>query len=492
VSEPRATRVDVAILGAGPAGLGAAWALAGSGARVVVLEREAEVGGLCRTHDRDGYRFDMGGHRFITSDGALLDRVTRLMGDELLLAERKSEVALLGRRFRYPLELKDLLRKLPPRVAARALASYVKARWRRDPTPPETFEAWATQRFGRALYELFLGPYTEKVWGVPPDQLSAEWASQRISLLDLKDVIRWLLPRSRARPPRTYAKTFLYPRLGMGQLFTSIAEACEAGGVECWRGCAAVGLELDGQRVRGVRVQGPAGPLLLEAEHVLSTAPLSLLQGWLPGGQALGEFRFRPVRFLNLALERGRVLPVTWQYVGERRFRAGRLQEPNKRSPHMAPAGRSSLMVEIPHAPGDGIDRADDAALLERIWPELEALEVGVRREEVRFAFSVRAPEAYPVHLKRTAERRERALGFVDGWSNLRSFGRQGGFRFVFSDACLRMGLDAAAGLLQGRLPASLELARVQSSRRLVEVESVVGGGGAWLGAAQKEKPSSR
>ncbi|MEZ6187163.1 MAG: FAD-dependent oxidoreductase [Planctomycetota bacterium] len=476
MSPPRRLRADVAILGGGPAGLGAAWALAGSGARVVLVEREAEVGGLCRTHVQDGYRFDMGGHRFITADRPLLDRVTRLLGDELLLAERRSEVALLGRRFRYPLELKDLLANLPPRLAARALASYVKARWRRDASPPETFEAWATQRFGRALYELFLGPYTEKVWGVPPAELSAEWASQRISLLDLKDVLRWLLRRQRGRPPRTYAKSFLYPRLGMGQLFTRIGEAAAAGGVETLRGARARGLVLAGRRVQAVELDTAQGPALLEAEHVLSTVPLSQLLSWLPAGRGLAaRFPFRPVRFLNLALNRGSVLPVTWRYVGEQRFRAGRLQEPNKRSPFMAPRGRSSLMVEVPHAAGDAIDLASDAELLEQLWPELEGLEVGVSRAELRFAFSVRAPEAYPVHLRGTEAARAEALALVDQLENLRSFGRQGGFRFVFSDACLRMGLDAGAGLLAGATPASLALAQVQSARRLVEVESVVG-----------------
>jgi protoporphyrinogen oxidase len=466
-------RVDVVVLGGGPAGLGAAWELAAGGASVAVVEREEAAGGLCRTHHREGYRFDMGGHRFITADRELLDRVVALCGDDLLLAERTSEVQLLGRRFKYPLELPDLIRKLPPGLAARALLAYLRRRVRPRRRPPASFEEWAQDRFGSVLYDLFLGPYTQKVWGVPPDQLSAEWATQRISFHDLLEVARSLLRRAQAEPPRTYARSFLYPRLGIGLLFERIADASREGGARVLTSSRPVALERDGDRVVACVLDTPDGLARIATDHVLSTIPLPRI---LELCQAPAEptLRFRPVRFLNVALARGAALPTTWRYVGEARFRAGRLQEPRKRSPHMAPPGLTSLQVEVPHAPGDEVDRADDAGLLALMRGELDELGVPLGRD-VRFAFSVRAPQAYPVHLRGVEEARARALAAVDRLVNLRTLGRQGAFRFVFSDAALRMGILAGQGVLSSRLPSSVELARVASARRLIEVDSLVG-----------------
>lgn len=470
---------DVIVLGGGPAGLGAAWEVASGGARVLVVERDDATGGLCRTHERDGFRFDMGGHRFITADRDLLDRVVRLAGDDLLLAERTSEVALLGRRFRYPLELGNLLKNLPPRLAVKALASWARARVVPRRGPPATFEDWAVERFGRVLFDLFIGPYTAKVWGEPPGQLSTEWAAQRISLLDLGEAIRHLLPRLFGRQeeatPRTHARTFLYPRLGMGQLFDRIRDEAQRRGATVLHRARATSFERTGQRVTRVMLETPDGPASARADWVLSTIPLPAVLPLALGdeGAALAApFVFRPVRFLDVALARATALPTTWCYVGDEKLAAGRLQEPRRRSAHMAPAGATSLMIEVPHAPGDALDRASDDELLRRMRDELRPL-VDLDRD-VRFAFSVRAPEAYPVHLRGTEHARAAALAALGRVSNLRTFGRQGAFRFIFSDAALRMGIDAAAGVLSGTPPPNEELARVQSARTLVEVESVV------------------
>jgi protoporphyrinogen oxidase len=466
---------DAIVLGGGPAGLAATWELSAGGARALVVEREEAVGGLCRTHERAGYRFDMGGHRFITSDRALLDRVVGLMGEDLLLAQRTSEVALLGQRFKYPLELPDLARKLPPRLAARALLSYLRQRLRPH-SAPRNFEEWATRRFGRVLYELFLGPYTQKVWGVAPRELSPEWAPQRISFHDLGQVARALFRRRQDAPPRTYTKSFLYPRLGMGQIFTTIATATRNHGTQILTHARARALEVEQGRVRSVELDTPQGPARARADWILSTIPLpALLELSAPAlaRELAPDLRFRPVRFLNVGLTCREVLPTTWRYVGEGRLRAGRLQEPNKRSPHMAPPGRTSLMVEIPYASGDSIDLLDDARLLEHIRGELTQLGVPLEADPP-LVFSVRAPEAYPVHLRATKTARARALAAVDTLDNLRTYGRQGGFRFIFTDAAMRMGFLAAGGVLNARPPSSHDLAQLSSARTLTEVSSIV------------------
>lgn len=189
------------IVGGGPCGLAAAWHLARRGAQPIVLEAEDLMGGLCATYERDGFRFDLGGHRFVSGDAELSRWVEGLLGSNLLERERRSVVLHEGRRFRYPLEATDLVRNLGLHDNAQALAGYVRARVasRLRPRQDVTFEDWVTARFGRPLYDRFFGPYTQKLWGLHPSRISADWAAERISLLNLTDVA---LRLAGLRPPR--------------------------------------------------------------------------------------------------------------------------------------------------------------------------------------------------------------------------------------------------------------------------------------------------
>src|SRR3954468_13154844 len=216
----------VAILGGGACGTTAAWHLARAGVDVTVLEREPRVGGLCGTEERDGFRFDFGGHRFISKSRALEQLVRELVGDDLLLRTRSSAVLHGGRRYRYPRELDDVVRNAGFVDGGRALASYARQKLtaRRADV---SFEDWVVQRFGRRLYDAFFGPYTHKLWGIPPTEISSDWAAQRISLPSLGDVLLRLLGL-RQGGARTYAKHYLYPRRGIGQLFTRMAQEITA------------------------------------------------------------------------------------------------------------------------------------------------------------------------------------------------------------------------------------------------------------------------
>ena len=252
----------VVVLGGGAAGMTAAWELASAGVDVTVLEREARLGGLCATHERDGWRFDLGGHRFISRSGDLVARVRGLLGEELLERSRRSVILNAGRAYRYPLDALDLARTLRFSDGARALASYLQARVRQRvrPRADVSFRDWVTARFGAHLYDRFFGPYTEKLWGIAPESLSADWAEERISLLDLGDAALRLLGLSRARRPRSYARRYYYPRLGIGQIFERMGEALGALGAEVRLSVEACGLEVDGSGgVCGVRWRDASG-----------------------------------------------------------------------------------------------------------------------------------------------------------------------------------------------------------------------------------------
>ena len=465
------------IIGAGPCGLAAAWHLARRGARPVVLEREDLVGGLCATHERGPWRFDLGGHRFVSGDAELSRWVEGLLGDDLLEQERRSVVLHEGRRFRYPLEAADLVRNLGVRDNVEALAGFVRARLenRIAPRPDLTFEDWVTSRFGRPLYDRFFGPYTEKLWGIPASRISSDWAAERISLLDLRDVALRLAGLRRT-PTRTYARRYLYPRQGMGQLYRAVAAEVERHGGLVRTGVRVIGVESKGARAVAVRIESRGGPERIPLGELLSTAPLPelvrALRPELPGDldRAAKALRFRALTFVNLMLGRADFSENTWMYVASGALRTSRIQEPRRRSPAMAPEGRTSLMLEVPCDVGDATWRAGIEELRAGGVRELEQL--GMRVDDVLDAFCVRVPHGYPVyHLGYDRDRRA-LLAEVDRFANVRTAGRQGLFRYVFMDAAMRMGIHAAEQMLEGRRDGAA-LDAIGRSARVVETTAL-------------------
>lgn len=465
------------IIGGGPCGLAAAWHLARRGAHPVVLEAEDCVGGLCATHERDGWRFDLGGHRFVSSDAELSRWVEQMLGDDLLEQERRSVVLHEGRAFRYPLEAADLVRNLGLRENLEALWGYarVRARRRGAPASQQSFEGWVTARFGRPLYDRFFGPYTQKLWGLHPSLISADWAQERISLLDLTDVALRLL-KLRTAPTRTYARRYLYPREGMGQLYRLVAADVVKHGGTVLTGARAVGLEVQGARVTAVHAETPRGPERIPVGELLSTMPLPALVRLLARdaptevARAADALRFRALTFVNLMLGRRDFSENTWMYVASASLSTSRIQEPKRRSPWMAPEGRTSLMLEVPCDVGDATWTAGIEQLRARALAELGQL--GFRVDDVLGAFRVRVAHGYPVyHLGYDADR-QLLLREVSRFGNVRTAGRQGLFRYVFMDAAMRMGIVAADQMLAGRQDGRA-LDAIGRSTRVVETTAL-------------------
>ncbi len=474
----------IAVLGAGPCGLAAAWDLSLAGHTVTVIEREPRVGGLAATHRRGGYGFDLGGHRLIATSPRLLARVRDVLGDALLERERTSVIRMGGKTFRYPLELGDVVRNLAPPEAAVAIAGYLAGRLGSRP-PDRSFEDWVTGRFGAPLYRRFFGPYTRKLWGMPPSRLAADWAAQRISIPSLGDVIRRLLGRGRGTP-RTYARRYLYPRDGMGQLFEAIARRVERAGGRIQTAREPTGFRTARGRITAVEVATVSEAVeevgeervVIEADHVISTIPLPRLARLLPDGlddadaRAACSLRFRALRFLCVTLDRRELSPFTWQYVGDPRCIFTRIQEPRQRSPFAAPPGKTSMMLEIPCDAGDAVWTADDAPLLRRALADLRTLGLDVERD-VTGVFSTRAEHAYPIYRIGYAAHRDRLLARIGRVPNLTTAGRQGLFRYVFMDAAMAMGFRAAARLDAGSPLGGRDALGYREDGDLLEVKSV-------------------
>ncbi len=313
----------IVILGGGPCGLSAAWELSTTGKNVVVIEAQSTLGGLCKTVSYKGFNFDLGGHRFISKNDVLLNKIKVLMGDELLVSERISAIRLNGREFQYPLSAGDILRQTDVRFLSRCLVDYVyqsiykKLRY----SPDTSFEDWVINRFGHTLYNTFFKGYTQKLWGIPSNKLSSDWAAERISLLNLWDIALRLCGMKN-NTPRTYTKAFFYPRQGIGQIFDYIAEEIKKDGVRIMLNARFKRLLSDGGNIRGVVCDTNGKDEVINCEQVISTIPITDLllasemgQAFQDMSVAVGLLKYRSLRFLNILIDKPEIGRNTWTYI---------------------------------------------------------------------------------------------------------------------------------------------------------------------------------
>lgn len=441
----------VVILGAGPAGLTAAYELAQNGVRAIVLERDAVVGGLARTVEHNGYRFDIGGHRFFTKSPYVEKIWKDVLGDDLLVRPRLSRIYYRSRFFRYPLEPLDALRGLGPAEAIRCMASFLRAHL--APTlPEEDFETWVSNRFGRRLFKIFFRSYTEKVWGMRCHEISAEWGAQRIRGLSLAAILADALSGSlpRQETARSLTRQFYYPRLGPGMMWSRMREIVEQSGVEVILNAPVEEISWTPAGVTGVR----AGGHFYAGEHFISSIPIRELIGHLlpePDEElrrSLDDFHYRDFITVALIVRGGNLFPDNWIYVHDPAVAVGRIQNYGNWSREMAPdPATSCLGLEYFCQQGDGMWSKSDEQLKAQAARELNYLGLaGAAR--VLDAKVVRVPKAYPVY--DGAHRRGIAAvrAFLRTKPNLQLIGRNGMHRYNNQDHSMLTGVLAARNIL--------------------------------------------
>ncbi len=323
------------VIGGGPAGLTAAYLLAKQGRAVTVLEGDDILGGISRTAQYNGYRFDIGGHRFFTKIKPVEDLWHEILGEDFISVPRLSRIHYNGRFFMYPLRAANALAGLGIWNAVMIVMSYLKARlW--PSKVEENFEQWVTNRFGQRLYQIFFKTYTEKVWGIPCTEIRAEWAAQRIQGLSLaRAILSAASLNTRSTKIKTLINEFQYPRLGPGQMWETCAERIEKMGGEVLMRHRVTTLEQENGRITAVVAETPEGPVRIEGEHFFSTMPVrSLVRALDPAvpetvRDAAEGLRYRDFIVVALMLDQEDLFPDNWIYIHTPGVKVGRVQNFN-------------------------------------------------------------------------------------------------------------------------------------------------------------------
>ncbi len=428
----------IVILGAGPAGMSAAWRLSELGQPVVVLERDSAVGGMGKTIRVGPYAVDYGPHTFhireTEESREIHEAIRPFFGPDPLILTRGTRVLLRGKEYVYPLEMIQVLTGVSPFLSARILFDYAMATIKSTLSPPrheDSFEEWGVRNLGRTLYDLCFGIYSERVWGLPTSQISSKQA-QRVAKLNLKNVI--LRTIGIKADPATYFTKYMYPQQGISVLFENMAASARKNGAAIHLEAPAVRLERDGDRIARVVYKEQGVEKSIACRGVLSTLPLpqlvSMMTPALPAtvAQHAAKLRYRSLKLIYIALKRQQLTDYHWVYLLDSQYRVNRMSEQKNVSVSMVPSDRTILCIELSCWRDEPVWSATDEEVYRIALADLLKMGYGVTEAEVSDYYVADIPTAYPVYELNFEEHLIPVLEGVHAVPNLLTLGRHGLF----------------------------------------------------------------
>jgi protoporphyrinogen oxidase len=446
----------VIVMGGGPGGLATAHEVSTKGGKATVLEKNDYVGGLCRTIEDKGYRFDLGGHRWFSKNEDLNIWFRHLMKDEIVMVERISRIYYNRKFFFYPIRFGDIFRNTGPVTILHAglafmwsvLIQTVRER------PVVTMKQAYVSQFGTKLYDMFFRLYSEKVWGKPCEELSADWVSQRSKGLSIWTTVRDALIGSNNQVT-SLIDEFMYPRFGYMRIPERMAEDIRSSGNEVMLGAAVSRIHYHGPNDFEVFFIRENAEQSLRGDAVVSTIPLGFLAQILSPecsdevAEAAKALEFRDLITVNVRIKRNQVSPDTWLYIQDSDIIFGRFHEPRNWSPDMVPDDEhTSLVLECFCSLGDEIWSLSDEEIAERCVRDLVDKLKFIEQQEYEGATVVRTRFAYPVYDLDYAGKLEVINGYLDQFEGLNISGRGGIFRYNNADHSIEMGLMLGQKLL--------------------------------------------
>lgn len=450
-------RAQCVIVGAGPAGLTAAYELSERGGYPIILEQDRLVGGIARTVEHCGYRFDIGGHRFFSKVPLINEWWKSILGDEFELRSRLSRIYYKGVFFDYPLCPINALRGLGAIETLRIVASYLRAAI--FPTFEErNFEEWVCNRFGRRLFEIFFKTYTEKVWGMKCSEIAADWAAQRIKNLDLAAALKEMF-RGNKEEITTLIRHFHYPRLGPGMMWEKVVDVLRRRGVTIHLDRRVVEVALAKGRVSDVTaIDSNGGEITVAGDHFISCMPIKELIAAMdpipPQSviEASQQLRYRDFLTVGLIISKRDVFRDNWVYIHSPEVKVGRIQNFKNWSPAMVPnSSHTSLGLEYFVQQGDGLWEADDQSLIG--LATRECVELGfIKEEDVLDGVVIRMPKAYPVYDREFKSNLGHIKDYLRNISNLHLIGRNGQHRYNNQDHSMLTAIYAVRNIYGANL----------------------------------------
>jgi protoporphyrinogen oxidase len=446
--------IGYAVLGGGPAGLTGAYALGLRNQQAVVFEADGTVGGIAKTVEFNGYRFDLGGHRFFTKLKPVERLWEHLMGDDFLTRPRLSRIYFAGKYFAYPLTAKDVLGRLGLFESARCAFSYLWAQRKRNQNQ-NTFEEWVTARFGKRLYDAFFRSYTEKLWGIPGTEIRSLWAAQRIKNFSLWKAGLTILGLKQDNVT-TLIEEFKYPRLGPGQMWERLQGRLENEfGIPVELKHRVTQIKHEDNKVTSIVVRRNGDVMEHQVDGVLSTLPLRDLVNSLEPAppqevlDAADRLRYRDFCLVALMTTEAEPFPDNWIYIHDPGTRAGRVQNFGSWSEEMVVPGTTCLGVEYFCFEGDDIWEMSSEDAVEMAKNEMAKIGL-IDPDKVIDGVKVRVPKAYPTYDLEYEAAVDTIRQYLDTFQNLQPAGRNGLHRYNNQDHSMWTAILAAINLAEG------------------------------------------
>ena len=456
-SENTKSNSEVVIIGAGPAGLTAAYELLKAGIQSTTVEKDSVVGGLSRTVNYKGYHFDIGGHRFFTKVKVVDDMWHEVLGEDFLTRQRLSRIYYDNKFFNYPFKISNALFGLGIWNSILIVLSYFWAKLFPE-KPEKTFDQWVSNRFGKRLYNLFFKTYTEKVWGIPCNEISAEWASQRIKGLSLLKAIKNALLKEQTKNKEAVVKTlidsFKYPKLGPGMMWEKVTDTLEQDGSKVMMDSDVEKIYINNNKVEKIEISSSGQKKHICGNHFISSMPIrELIQKIEPPVpnevlEAATDLKYRDFLTVSLVINKTDLFPDNWIYIHDPNVKVGRIQNFKNWSEHMVPSEQKTCLgLEYFCFEGDGLWSMEDKDLIELGKVELEktGLASGSLVED---GTVVRMPKAYPVYDSTYLNSLNVIRHFLSSVDNLQLVGRNGMHKYNNQDHSMLTAMLAVKNIL--------------------------------------------
>lgn len=448
--------MKIGIIGAGPAGITAAYRLAKENIEVDVYEASDAVGGMAKTIELWNQKVDLGPHRFFSSDPRVNEVWLETVGSDYDMVNRLTRIYYKNKFFYYPLKPLNALTRLGVLEAANCVLSFAKQNvfgQKADSQPEaDNFESWVVKRFGRRLFEIFFKTYSEKLWGIGCDELDSDFAAQRIKKLSLTEAIKSAILGNKGNKHKTLVDTFAYPHAGSGVVYERMADTVKESGGNVYCETPVRRVCTENGKVTGIELMNGE---FRAYDRIISTMPLTRMVSQLPEvpetvTNSVSQLKFRNTILVFLKVEAIDLFPDNWLYIHADNLQTGRITNFRNWSPNLYGEEKNSILaLEYWCYDADENWTSDNEKLIALATEEIRKTGL-IGDAQVSAGHVHRVKNCYPVYNCGYKESLKPVEAYLKTIENLDVIGRYGAFKYNNQDHSILMGILAAENIAHG------------------------------------------